>query len=181
MLKHLVGVYRFSNLVGGTIYFTDSLGLHFDTIILCGLLLAFLLNSFFFALRIKTDKTLLATSLIMSISYGITNHLFDLGIYREFLYLSWIAFDIITIIAILAAGKLLNTKLCSAAKYIILGLSINAFLCLVIHIDLRTLDNREPWWFWSFYSLSINIIDLFMIVSLMVNRDFLKLEKLMGK
>lgn len=117
----------------------------------------------------------------MFISYGITNQLFDLGIHKEYLYLNWVAFDIVTIITILAAGKLLNTKLCIAAKYIILGLSINAFLCFVIHIDLRTLDNREPWWFWSFYSLSINIIDLLMIVSLMVNRDFLKLEKLMGK
>jgi hypothetical protein len=110
----------------------------------------------------------------MASSYFTSNHFIDLNdTYIESMYLTWIIYDAVTITLILALNRLFKQKLCIAAKYVIVGLSLNALLCLILHIDLRVLANREPWWFWYFYTLAINTIDVIMVAALILDRDFL--------
>lgn len=158
----------------GNIYNSIALGLHFDTVILIGMFLAFLLNSFFYVSGISKNISLLITSAIMAASYFTSNHFIDLNdAYIESMYITWIVYDAVTITFILALNRIFKQKLCSAAKYVIAGLALNAFLCFIIHIDLRVLDNKEPWWFWYFYTLAINTIDVIMVAALILDRDFL--------
>lgn len=136
--------------------------------------LAFLLNSFFYVSGISKNISLLLTSFVMASSYFTSNHFIDLNdTYIESMYLTWIIYDAVTITLILALNRLFKQKLCIAAKYVIVGLSLNALLCLILHIDLRVLANREPWWFWYFYTLAINTIDVIMVAALILDRDFL--------
>lgn len=160
----------------GCIFSIHNLGLHFDTIIVLGMVLAFLLNAFFYVSGISKNTSLLATSFMMAASYFTSNHFINLSADHTDIYLSWILYDVVTIGLILGVNKLLTQKLCVAAYYIILGLVLNATLCAVLHVDLRVLLNREPWWFWYFYTLSINIIDVCMVAALIINRDYLRLN-----
>lgn len=136
------------------------------------MVLAFLLNAFFYLSNISKNISLLLTSFVMAASYFTSNHYIDLSS-TYYMYLSWIAYDVVTIALIFLLSFLVKKKLCVAAKYTIIGLTLNAILCLLIHIDLRVLDNREPWWFWYFYTLAINTIDVIMVASLILDRDFL--------
>lgn len=137
------------------------------------MVLAFLLNAFFYISSISKNLSLLITSTVMAMSYFTSNHFIDLSASRENIYISWILYDILTILLIISLNKLTKQKYCCAAKYTIIGLTLNAILFLLIHIDLRILDNREPWWFWYFYTLAINTIDVIMVAVLILDRDFL--------
>lgn len=118
----------------------------------------------------------------MALSYFTSNHFIDLTeTNREGMYLTWIAYDLITISLIISLNKAFKQTLCTAAKYVIAGLTLNALLCLLIHIDLRVLANREPWWFWYFYTLAINTIDVIMVAALILDRDFLGMKFLKNK
>lgn len=140
------------------------------------MVLAFLLNAFFHVSNISKNISLLTTSFIMAASYFTSNHFINLSADNTNIYLSWILYDIFAISAILVLNKLSKQRLCTAATYIIFGLILNATLCAILHIDLRVLLNREPWWFWYFYTVSINIIDVCMVAALIINRDFLRLN-----
>lgn len=132
-----------------------------------------MLNAFFYVSNINKNISLLITSFLMAASYFTSNHFIDLSASRYYQYLSWIAYDALTILLIVMANRILKERLCLAAKYAVVGLSLNALLCLLIHIDLRVLVNREPWWFWYFYTLAINTIDVIMVAALILDRDFL--------
>jgi hypothetical protein len=136
------------------------------------MVLAFLLNAFFYLSNISKNISLLLTSSVMAASYFTSNHYIDLSS-TYYMYISWIAYDVVTIGLILLLSRIVKQNLCIAAKYTIFGLTLNAILCLLIHIDLRVLDNREPWWFWYFYTLAINTIDVIMVAALILDRDFL--------
>ncbi len=136
--------------------------------------LAFLLNSFFYVSGISKNISLLITSAVMAASYFTSNHFLDLTVtYRENMYLTWIVYDAVTVALILSLNRICKQHLCTASKYVITGLALNALLCLLIHIDLRVLLNRDPWWFWYFYTLAINTIDVIMVAALILDRDFL--------
>jgi hypothetical protein len=158
----------------GYIITSVSLGLHFDTVILIGMVLAFLLNAFFYLSSISKDISLLLTSFVMAASYFTSNHYINLGAENIHMYLIWILYDVVTITLILLFNKISKKPLCIAGKYVIFGLSLNATLCAILHIDLRVIINSEPWWFWYFYSVTINSIDVFMVAALIINRDFLQ-------
>ncbi|WP_404391748.1 hypothetical protein [Pseudoalteromonas phenolica] len=157
----------------GFIFTSASLALHFDTVILIGMVLAFLLNAFFYISDISKNLSLLLTSFLMAASYYTSNHFITLGDDTTYIYLRWVAYDLFTVSAILIANKLMRLKKCIAAKYVIFGLLANALLCLMIHIDMRILENQDPWWFWYFYTLAINTIDVIMVAALILDRDFL--------
>lgn len=147
-----------------------------------------MLNSFFYVSGISKNVSLLITSTVMAFSYFTSNHFIDLSASTELIYITWIGYDALTIALILSLNKIFNQKLCLAAKYVLVGLSLNALLCLFIHIDLKVLLNREPWWFWYFYTAAINTIDVVMVAALILDRDFLgtailkrKLYKLLQK
>jgi len=44
-----------------------------------------------------------------------------------------------------------------------------------MHIDVFVRGNYEPWWFWSFYTVVINIMDIIMVSILFIKKDFLML------
>ncbi|WP_138568322.1 hypothetical protein [Pseudoalteromonas phenolica] len=157
----------------GCIFTSLSLGLHFDTVILIGMFLAALLNIFFYVSNISKNVSLLVTSIVMASSYFTSNHFIDLSGSTKNIYISWIGYDLLTISLILIIHKIFTQKTCTAARYVIVGLSLNALLCLFLHIDLRVLENRDPWWFWYFYTLAINTIDVIMVAALILDRDFL--------
>jgi hypothetical protein len=118
----------------------------------------------------------------MASSYFTSNHFIDLAeTNRESMYLTWIAYDLITITLIICLNRAFKQTLCTASKYVIAGLTANALLCLLIHIDLRVLVNRDPWWFWYFYTLGINTIDVIMVAALILDRDFLGMRFLKNK
>lgn len=158
--------------------FGIELGLYFDTYILIGMFLAFLMNCFFhFLTSYSDDKSLLLTSAVMALSYYTSNHFFPLES-SEWLYFSFIAYDLVTIFAIVALHKILKYELGITAKYVMVGMAVNAILCFIIHMDLRTFNNQERWWFWSFYTIAINTIDVLMVAALITGRDYLRAGKL---
>ena len=137
------------------------------------MILAFSLNVFFYVFGISKNLSLLITSSVMAVSYFTSNHFIDLSASKNNLYISWIFYDAVTIVLILLTNKLFKQQLCVAGRYVLIGLSANALLCLLLHIDLFVLDNREPWWFWYFYTLAINTFDVVMVAALILDRDFL--------
>jgi len=145
------------------------------------MVLAFLLNAFFYVSSISKNISLLITSFLMAASYFTSNHFIDLSASTENLYVSWIFYDAVTIVLILLTNKLFKQQLCIAGRYVLVGLSVNALLCLLLHIDLWVLYNREAWWFWYFYTLAINTIDVVMVAALILDRDFLGISLLKRK
>ena len=138
------------------------------------MVLAFLLNAFFYISSISKNLSLLITSAVMAMSYFTSNHFIDLSASRENIYISWILYDILTILLIISLNKLTKQKVLLCGKVYDHWPYFECFiLFLLIHIDLRVLDNREPWWFWYFYTLAINTIDVIMVASLILDRDFL--------
>lgn len=155
----------------------SSLGLHFDTIIVLGMLMAFLLNLFFYVSELNQDKSLVITSFFMAVSYFSSNHFIELESSNTNLYIEWFVYDLVTLIFIVVSHRFLS-KTSIAAKYIYVGLIINSVLYALIHIDLIVLWNREVWWFWTFYSIGVNVVDFLMIVALITNKDFLFVGKI---
>ena len=80
-----------------------------------------------------------------------------------------------TILAILVVSNFLTKNVIST--YLLLGLSINSLLCFGMHLDVSVFNNTTPWWFWSFYSLGINLMDFMMIAIFFINKDFLRVVK----
>jgi ABC-type Fe3+-siderophore transport system permease subunit len=88
-------------------------------------------------------------------------------------YLDWILYDFLTIVLIIILLKISIIKNCPPAHFVLIGLSINALLASIIYYDLYVLNNLNEWWFWSFYSIGVNVIDVLMMLSLILNKNFL--------
>ena len=145
------------------------------------MVLGFLLNLFFYASGISRKSSLLFTSGIMAVSYFISNHLIDLTEASPRLYLEWSLYDMLTILLIVYVHKFLKTTYSCATKYVFVGLASNILLFVVLYIDVAIIKNTEPWWFWDFFSLAINVVDIVMVSVLIINKDFLGLDKLRTK
>jgi len=158
----------------------SSLGLHFDTIIVLGMLLAFLLNLFFYVSDLNKNKSLVVTSFLMALSYFCSNHFISLENTNENIYIEWFTYDLVTLLGIFFFHRFIS-NISTATKYIYAGLTINSVLYALIHIDLMVLWNREVWWFWTFYSFSINVVDFLMIVALITNKDYLFISEIKNK
>lgn len=145
-----------------------------------GFLMAFFFNTFVYSLGIKRDTTLLLSSLIMMVSYSLSDYFFTWLSIENSLYLDWALYDYATITALfLAYAGFKRTT--SSFLYIIVGLMTNSLLSLCMYLDMYVNNNREPWILWDIYTFSVNIIDFIMIVVLIVDRDFLGLHKLKSK
>ena len=66
----------------------------------------------------------------------------------------------------------------SSFIYLIVGLIINTILFLSVYVDVEVYKNTTHWILWDVYSLGVNIVDFTMIIALIVDRDFLLLNKL---
>ena len=145
-----------------------------------GFLMAFFFNAFVFTLGIKRNTTLLLSSFIMMLSYTISNYFFTWLSVENSVYLDWALYDYATI-AVLVLAFYIFKKTTPSFLYIITGLILNSIFSLSMYLDIYINENRDAWFLWDLYAFSVNIIDLIMIVVLIVDRDFLGLNKLKNK
>ncbi|KHM49811.1 membrane protein [Pseudoalteromonas distincta] len=137
-----------------------------------GFLMAFLYS---LVVSINTPKKeAVWLSLVMSISYS-SSLFIDI---QHISYLQLFLFDITTIFAIIILRLFIIKNLISI--YLLLGLIINSSLFLGMYIDVSVFNNYEPWWFWFFYSIVVNLADFMMVAIFFINKDFLGLYKLKG-
>ncbi|CAM4081854.1 hypothetical protein [Pseudoalteromonas byunsanensis] len=158
-----------------------DLTLHFDTIILLGLILAFVFNLSFRVLNIIKNDSLVITAGIIATSYFLSNHFLSEILAATYPYFILFLSDLLTVSAIVLLHKLFSLVPSRAYWYVIFGLSMNGLLFFAMHIDRFVLENSEPWWFWTVYSVSVNFLDLMMVAVLILNRDFLFIGSLLNK
>ena len=146
-------------------YISYTLGEYVSALIQWGFLMAFL---YCLVKSINTPhKSSLYLAAIMLCSYVLSDYLYIV----KHVYLNWIFYDFLTIAFIILAIKKAFVTSSLPAYLIIIGLTINSLLVSLIYYDLYILETIKEWWFWSFYSISINIIDLLMVASLVINLD----------
>ncbi len=141
-----------------------------------GMLMAFFFNVFVYTLGVKRKTTLLLSSFIMATSYMAGDFLFTWLSPVPATYLDWALYDVVTIV-FLVSSYFVFKKTTPSFLYLIIGLSINTTLFLLMYLDLFIYGNTQPWFFWDIYSFGVNIVDLSMIVALIVDCDFLGLNK----
>ena len=117
----------------------------------------------------KPRKEAVWLSFVMSISYS-SSLFIDI---QHISYLQLFLFDITTIFAIIILRLFIIENLISI--YLLLGLIINSSLFLGMYIDVSVFNNYEPWWFWFFYSIVVNLADFMMLAIFFINKDFLAL------
>ena len=146
-------------------YISYTLGEYVSAFIQWGFLMAFL---YCLVKSINTPyKSSLYLAVIMLCSYVLSDYLYIV----KHVYLNWIFYDFLTIAFIILAIKKALVTPSLPAYLIITGLTINSVLVGFIYYDLYILGNTQEWWFWIFYSISINLIDILMIASLVINLD----------
>lgn len=141
------------------------------------MVLGFLLNLFFFISGVSKELSLLLTSGVMAASYFISNHFISLSDIGVWVYIEWAIYDLLTISSILFCHYFFSKKFCVAAYYVFFGLFINTFLYFLIFSDFYFMKTTERWWFWSFYTIAVNVVDVVMVAVLIVNKDFMFLVK----
>lgn len=120
----------------------------------------------------NSQKQAVWLSLVMAISYCLST---VIDIYN-FSYIELFCYDVVTLFFILSLRYYLPEKRIST--YLLFGLSINSLLFLAMHIDVFVRGNYTPWWFWSFYTVVINIMDVTMVSIFFIKKDFLGLVRL---
>ncbi|MDC9527453.1 hypothetical protein PSH54_18415 [Pseudoalteromonas sp. Angola-30] len=123
----------------------------------------------------KENKSPVYLSALMLCSYIFGSYIKLL----DNLYLNWAFYDFITIVALLSLQYFNVFKRNKAFLFLVLALTANAVLTLLLYYDLYVLYNFEPWWYWSVYSIGVNVIDVLMMLSLVVNQ--LKSNRLIEK
>ncbi|WP_105253908.1 hypothetical protein [Pseudoalteromonas sp. T1lg75] len=151
-------------------YFEKSIGVFMGAFVVWGFLMAMLFNLMLIGFKAKKDFKLVLVSIIMFISYFISDHFFGFFSTSD-MYLTWFIYDLVTLLIILPALTIGKSKVSPGVVYVIIGLSLNSLLFLFMHLDITVQGNREEWWLWSVYSIGVNVIDFFMIVVLIVDKD----------
>lgn len=123
----------------------------------------------------KENKSPVYLSALMLCSYIFGSYIRLL----DNLYLNWAFYDFITIVALLTLQYFNVFKRTKAFLFLVLALTANAVLTLLLYYDLYVLYNFEAWWYWSVYSIGVNVIDVLMMLSLVVNQ--LKSNRLIEK
>ncbi|WP_404341121.1 hypothetical protein [Pseudoalteromonas mariniglutinosa] len=142
-----------------------------------GFLMAFFFNVFIFMLALKRNTTLLLSSFIMAVSYLTGDYFFTWLSPTPATYLDWAIYDVVTL-TLLGVTFLIVKRTTSSFIYLIVGLSLNTLLFILMYYDLHILKNTTPWILWDIYSFGVNVVDIIMIVALIVDKDFLGLNKL---
>ncbi|WP_140394336.1 hypothetical protein [Pseudoalteromonas sp. A601] len=128
----------------------------------------------------KGDTALMAVSLTIFLFYLFSDPLiitvlgFDI-LHSSVTYLFWFSSNLVCLLIILRLTSGTYLGKLPAKLYIIIGLTVSMLLFLAMHIDINVLMNYEPWWFWTFYSITVNVMDVMMIIALLTNKDFLGL------
>ena len=159
-------------------YFEKSFAIFMGGFVVWGFLMAMLFNFMLFGFKAKKDLKLVWVSIVMFISYFISDHFYDVFGTTTDIYLTWFMYDLVTLSLLLPILFVSKSKISSGSTYVILGLLINSMLFLSMHLDIAVKGNREEWWLWNLYSIGINVVDFFMIVVLIVDRDIFGIIKL---
>ncbi|MBS3798383.1 hypothetical protein [Pseudoalteromonas sp. BDTF-M6] len=158
-------------------YFEKSLAVFMGGFVVWGFLMAMFFNLMLLGFKAKKDIQLVGVSILMFISYFTSDHFYNIFSGSE-IYLVWLIYDLITLFLIFLVCYFVKSNRSAGVFYVVSGLIFNSVLFLCMHYDLAVKGNSEPWWFWSFYSIGVNIVDLLMIIVLIVDRDILGLISL---
>lgn len=113
----------------------------------------------------KEYKSPVYLSALMLCSYIFSSYLKLL----DNLYLNWALYDFITILALFTLQFFNAFNRTKVFLFLVLALTSNAVLTMILYYDIYILYNFEPWWYWSVYSIGVNVIDVLMILSLVIN------------
>ena len=114
----------------------------------------------------KVNKSFVYLSALMLCSYICSSYVKLL----DNLYINWALYDFITIAALLTLQYFDVFKRTKAFLFLVLALTANAVLTLLLYCDIYIFYNFEPWWYWSVYSIGVNLIDVLMMLSLVFNQ-----------
>lgn len=123
----------------------------------------------------KKNKSPVYFSALMLCSYIFSSYLKLL----DNLYLNWALYDFITIVALFTLQFFNAFRRSKAFYFLVLALTTNALLTLALYYDIYVLYTYEPWWYWSVYSIGVNVFDVLMMLLLVVNQ--LKSNRLIEK
>lgn len=123
----------------------------------------------------KENKSPVYLSALMLCSYIFGSYIRLL----DNLYLNWAFYDFMTIVALLSLQYFNFFKRNKAFLFLVLALTANGVLTLLLYYDLYVQYNFEAWWYWSVYSIGVNLIDVSMMLSLVINQ--LKSNRLIEK
>lgn len=152
------------------------------SLIMWGFMMAFLYNVVKKSSTPGNDATVMWMSLAIFLSYLVSDPLLNLSLgvdmmYSYKSYLIWALCDLFILVVILLIAKNKSIQRYPAKLYVIIGLTVNMLLFIGMHIDINFVNRFEPWWFWSFYSVTVNVMDVMMIIALFCNKDFLGLVR----
>jgi len=114
----------------------------------------------------KKNKSPVYLSALMLCSYIFSSYLKLL----DNLYLNWALYDFITIVALFTLQFFNAFRRSKAFYFLVLALTTNALLTLILYYDIYVLYTYEPWWYWSVYSIGVNVFDVLMMLLLVVNQ-----------
>ncbi len=159
-------------------YLSKELATFLSAFLVWGFLMTFFYNVMiaFLTDSVRKRLSLIIVSGIMFASYYTSDHFFVLFPDSNY-YLTFFSYDAVTVTLIGFSMCFFKTR-SPAPHYIVIGLSINAVLFLSMYIDLSVIGNRDSWWFWGLYSSTVNIVDYVMIITLIIDKDWLGLVRL---
>ncbi|HDY92479.1 MAG TPA: hypothetical protein ENH79_10195, partial [Pseudoalteromonas sp.] len=94
-------------------------------------------------------------------------------------HLNYFYFDFATIGTLLLWRAVCKNPVPIAFVYVIVGLFINTCLFLGMHYDIVIVGTLYYWWFWTIYTFGMYFVDFTMALVLIINKDFLGLNKLL--
>lgn len=162
--------------------FQEYFSIYLASLIMWGFMMAFLYNVVKKSSVPGSDATVMWMSLAIFLSYLVSDPLLNLSLgvdmmYSYYSYSIWALCDLFILVVILLIAKNKSFKRCPAKLYLIIGLTVNMMLFIGMHIDTNFVNRFEPWWFWSFYSVTVNVMDVMMITALLCNKDFFGLVR----
>ncbi len=152
------------------------------SLIMWGFMMAFLYNVVKKSSAPSSDPSVMWMSLAIFLSYLVSDPLLNLSLgvdmmYSYKSYLIWALSDLFILVVILLIAKNKSIKRYPAKLYVIIGLTVNMLLFIGMHVDVNMINLFEPWWFWKVYSVTVNVMDVIMIIALLCNKDFLGLVR----
>ena len=162
--------------------FQEYFGIYLASLIMWGFMMAFLYNVVKKSSTPGSDATVMWMSLAIFLSYLVSDPLLNLSLgvdmmYSYKSYLIWALCDLFILVVIMLIAKNKSIQRYPAKLYVIIGLTVNMLLFIGMHIDINMFNRFDPWWFWSFYSVTVNVMDVMMIIALFCNKDFLGLVR----
>lgn len=125
------------------------------------------------------DKILMWMLLVLFIFYMMSDLLLNIVLgYNildlSFVYMIWVVLDLLIflIISLIVCGR--KVILVLVKFYIFIGFLINILFFLGMYYDINYVYMGD-WWFWSFYIVIVNVMDIMMFIVFFFNKDFLGL------